>query len=185
MYQFEIKSLKHHSSNIFVKDCITTALFKLLEMKNFDKITITDIVEKAGVSRMGYYRNYKSKEDIIETYVYEKFVETVKEIEKERPIVLSMQNIMYTSLTVFKKYAHQIKLLLDKNLDMLLYKCYEKAFEYLFPNRIKSKVQDYFYKMLISDIYTIEMNWIKNGMIETPQELTNMYIKLTKLKAHI
>ena len=51
--------------NIVVKESITQALLILMENKDFEKITITDIVNKAGVVRMSFYRNYTSKEDVI------------------------------------------------------------------------------------------------------------------------
>ena len=52
-------------TNIIVKESITQALLILMESKDFQKITITEIVNKAGVARMSFYRNYDSKEDVI------------------------------------------------------------------------------------------------------------------------
>ena len=45
---------------------LTQALIELIEKKPFDKITITDIAEKAGVSRITFYRHFNSKTDIID-----------------------------------------------------------------------------------------------------------------------
>ena len=47
----------------------------------FDKIKISDIANKAGVSRMTYYRNYISKENIIETHVNYIFEMITEEFE--------------------------------------------------------------------------------------------------------
>ena len=46
-------------------DSIYTALLQLMEQKPYEEITITDIVRRAGVSRMAYYRNYDSKDEIL------------------------------------------------------------------------------------------------------------------------
>ena len=54
---------------MLTKECISTALLVLLEEKPYEKITISEITEKAGVSRMAYYRNYKDKDDILITCV--------------------------------------------------------------------------------------------------------------------
>ena len=57
------------TSNLEIKkltrESIQTALILLLQEKKWEDITITNIVERAGVSRMAYYRNYESKEDIL------------------------------------------------------------------------------------------------------------------------
>ena len=46
-------------------DYIYQALIELMKQKPYDRITITDITKKAGVSRMAYYRNYQEKDDIL------------------------------------------------------------------------------------------------------------------------
>lgn len=46
-------------------DSIYEALLQLMEKKPYSEIKITDIVERAGVSRMAYYRNYQTKDEIL------------------------------------------------------------------------------------------------------------------------
>lgn len=60
---------KRVEANQKVKRKIENALFTLLNRKNFSTITVTDIVQTAGVARASYYRNFRSKEQIIETYM--------------------------------------------------------------------------------------------------------------------
>lgn len=47
------------------RQSIETALIELLEDKPLDQISISQLVAKAGVSRNAFYRNYRSKEDIL------------------------------------------------------------------------------------------------------------------------
>ena len=54
------------SSNIFAKECIVSALLQLIEKKPLSTITISELCQKAGVSRMTFYRNYGSKEDVFD-----------------------------------------------------------------------------------------------------------------------
>ena len=44
---------------------ITEALLLLLKKKDYKDISITEICKKAGVTRMSFYRNFESKEDIL------------------------------------------------------------------------------------------------------------------------
>lgn len=54
----ESRQLSHESMEI--------ALVTLLEHKTLGQITISELVSKAGVSRNAFYRNYRSKEAILE-----------------------------------------------------------------------------------------------------------------------
>ncbi|MGT2753343.1 TetR/AcrR family transcriptional regulator [Streptococcus ovis] len=65
------KSLKNlyqsnKESNQLTRESIETALLFLLEKKELAQISISELVQKAGVSRNAFYRNYKSKEEILE-----------------------------------------------------------------------------------------------------------------------
>lgn len=44
--------------------CITEALVKLSATKHLSSISITELCQVAGVSRMAFYRNYSSKEEV-------------------------------------------------------------------------------------------------------------------------
>lgn len=51
--------------NKMTKEWIYAALVRLMDKVAYEKITITKIVTEAGVSRMGYYRNFASKDRIL------------------------------------------------------------------------------------------------------------------------
>ena len=58
-----------NSSLSFASECLTGALLKLIEKKRLDKISVTELCEKAGVSRVTYYRNFSSVESILVDYL--------------------------------------------------------------------------------------------------------------------
>lgn len=173
---------RKNKTNIFVRKCITEALFSLLEKQEFNDIKITDIIKKAGVSRMGFYRNFDSKEKVIEAFIFEKFKETVDEIKSIRELNFQIPNIMTTTLQNFKKFSRYIKLFLDKNLDNLLYSCYHKAYYSLYSNKKNTKIRMYANEMFIGELFNLEMCWLRNGMKESPEELSTIYYKLCSLK---
>lgn len=73
----EVLRLSNEESNRLTKECLQTALIYLMGEKPFEKISVTELVKKSGVSRMAFYRNYNSKEDILKEMA-ESFVLTVK-----------------------------------------------------------------------------------------------------------
>lgn len=61
-----------HPANMFVCECITQALFRLMKRRPYHKITVTGLVQEARVSRNSFYRNYPGIEDIIRRFLAEK-----------------------------------------------------------------------------------------------------------------
>lgn len=59
-----MKKERRNAANLFVRECIVDALLQLIYAKPLSAITISELTERAGVSRMTFYRNYNSKEDI-------------------------------------------------------------------------------------------------------------------------
>lgn len=57
--------LSNDEINKITKNSIQEALITLLGKADLGDISVTQIVNKAGVSRSAYYRNYNSKEDIL------------------------------------------------------------------------------------------------------------------------
>ncbi|MDR4933648.1 TetR/AcrR family transcriptional regulator [Companilactobacillus paralimentarius] len=51
------------------QEFLITALLQLLKTKDFNDITITQVVKRAGVSRMAFYRNFETLDDILIAYI--------------------------------------------------------------------------------------------------------------------
>ncbi len=64
---------KKSPSNILAKECIISAILILTKDKPLSSISVTELCEKAGVSRMTFYRNYNSIEEIFLEALYEIF----------------------------------------------------------------------------------------------------------------
>ncbi|WP_025692325.1 TetR/AcrR family transcriptional regulator [Paenibacillus zanthoxyli] len=64
------------------REWIFEALLLLLETTPYDKINITNITKKAGVARQTFYRNYKSKDEIIIKYLDDVFKERLLILKK-------------------------------------------------------------------------------------------------------
>lgn len=94
---------KRKEENLRVKTSITEALFTLMQEKSFAKITVTDIVTRAGVARASYYRNYDSKDDILTTLVADILQEFKDSADYELTDYLTYKNVE-RSFTYFKKY---------------------------------------------------------------------------------
>lgn len=61
--------LSNEEANRISCESLETALIQLLGEKDIDEISIEELVNRAGVSRMAYYRNFGAKDAILNNFV--------------------------------------------------------------------------------------------------------------------
>ena len=85
------------------------ALQQLMQKQDYNSISITDLTSRAGVSRMSYYRHYKSKDDILIDYMYRIVREYAAEFSGSSFLsdFQSYEHILY-SLKYLKKYKDYV-----------------------------------------------------------------------------
>ena len=64
------------------KSWIFEAVMFLMDEKPYDKITVSDIAEKAGIARPTFYRNFNDKDDVIFEYLLNTFSTELLNMEK-------------------------------------------------------------------------------------------------------
>lgn len=155
-----------------VNEYITKALFELMKEKNYNDISITEITNKAGVGRVSFYRNFNSKEDIIEkwiTFITTSFLENSNiNFEKD-----SLEEYFVKLFSHLEKYKEESLLIYNANLIYLL----KKEFENRFLNINQSKYNNYKSYFLIGGIFNVYY-WLIGGCKETSQELSRKLVNL-------
>ena len=64
-----VSPFSNEARNAYVIEHITDALLRLLKEKPLQEISISEIVDTAGVGRTSFYRNYETKEDIVKKHI--------------------------------------------------------------------------------------------------------------------
>jgi len=163
-------------SKNLIKDYIFTSLMILMEEKEFEEISITDITKKAGVSRMSYYRTYISKEDILVQYFNDLFESCLIKIKST-----SCLNKPYLNSQVFRTFGENhilIKNMVKAKLYDLLLFHFIKYTTFLAQNLFQQDIND---SRVIYHIYgdagsltVMLVHWIELGMKETPEEMAKL-----------
>lgn len=158
------------------REYIIKAFEKLLESNDFDKLSVCDIVEKAGVSRMSFYRNFKSKEDL----VFQLFDELTKEL-RTNIINLETKN-QYTILKeyfeIFKKYKNQILSLANSNISKTIGTTMIQKFHSNVPHDYMSKTSKYIPIYYFSAITHVLIQWLVDGTNESTDEMARLICSL-------
>lgn len=167
---------------------IFEALLLLLETTPYDKIKITNITKKAGVARQTFYRNYKSKDDIIIKYLDYIFKECLKII---REMHGNNQNDVLNGLLFAHLNKHRELLLkiIKSGPRYLILERLEKFIEYLVHlykedhtniDKLNELHYKYSIKYQIAGVSTIMVDWLRNDMPLSFEEMRKMISEFGK-----
>lgn len=160
------------NNEAYVKEYITDSLLSLIKNSTLEKITITDIIKKAGVSRISFYRNFNSKEDILEQYLTSITDNFIKNSD-----INFKENDLKTYFTILFKHLYNYK---DFTLNLYKSNCLylvENQFKRLFNNR-NYDYDVYKRQFYIGGIYNIYYYWLINGCKESPELLAEKLVNL-------
>ncbi|HAX72260.1 MAG TPA: TetR/AcrR family transcriptional regulator [Firmicutes bacterium] len=170
------------TQNAITKESMFTALMRLMQEKSFSQISITEISQKAGVSRMSYYRNYQSKEDIITTYLDELFDQFISEVERNPHfnqhfgLTLFFLSCKQNELLIKNIIAHDLTALISERLNLYLTFLLKHLYENDGDHAI---INPYLTEYLCGGLCKVAMVWVKNGMQESADEMVAIIEKLS------
>lgn len=156
------------------KICIAEALISLMETKKLKEIHIQDLVKKAGVSRMSYYRYFHEKEDILKyymEYIFQKYKNTID--TKENISFQSYEHILHT-LCFFKKYQNYALCLEKAGLSYIVLDTLNEYIQQQPASDESSAKLCYPFYYYAGALYNTYMQWILNDTKESPEEIATL-----------
>ena len=145
---------------------ITEALLILLRDKEYKDISITEICKKAGVTRMSFYRNFESKEDIL----LKKVRNVTDSFVKESGISYKSDTVSSYFVKLFTHMQQQKDLCAALNKAGLIYMVKDE-FDRVFLNTYKNEYDEYKSIFLAGGIYNVFLFWLINGCRDDPETL--------------
>ncbi len=159
---------RRHPASVFVRECITKALFMLMKNKDYQDITISEIVRTAGVSRNSFYRNYQSIEDILRQYLIEQTSQWWKEY-----LAHLHPNVIEETSQHFLNMREEILLLYKEGLSHLLMEHIVLCGKQSLTGEIRNAYQIAF---VSGGLWGLTNEWILRGMKETPQQMQELFL---------
>ena len=164
---------KENPLTVQSKQWILEALLKLMEEKNYEKITIKELTARADLDRKTFYRNFRSKEEVLYLQLQELcdlYIQMLQDLPQ-----LSAYSVTEAYFSLCRQYAHFFMLLKRNNLLFLVLQKFDEylpAINDLFLSnpvyRGKSK-QELIYQA--GGFWNITIHWINDGMEESPEEM--------------
>lgn len=103
------------------------ALLQLMQSKSYSQITIKDITEKAGVSRLTFYRHFETKEDILKKHLDILFDQYQHDLSQQH--IKTLEEALAMCFAYWKQNQDNILAFINNDLASLLYAPFIHFFE--------------------------------------------------------
>lgn len=163
------------------KRLITDALISIMEEKPFSKISIRDIVERAGLTRQTFYHNFDSKEEVLfhkSDELFDDFFQFLTDNE-----VSDLEGVICLYFRYWQDNDEFIKLLIKNNLVFILENRYPQYFDlvqliYFRGKGFTTTETEYLYAAICGGIINLLIVWVKTGELMTPKEMSHFVMGL-------
>ena len=190
MYNFENKS-KNFNLARFERNChmrnatravcstrqsIISAFAELVQEKEYAAISITDIVKRANVSRMAYYRSFPLKEEIVVEYLDELLTEILERIKGESQIDrIVVYRLTFGTIAAHRKFFQNIAAsgLTDLISRSIIRHSYDMVTDYYhWKKEDRFKAYSFYYH--VGGLIVAACAWLENGMSESVDEMAQL-----------
>jgi AcrR family transcriptional regulator len=159
------------------------AFLELLQEKNYQKITIAEIAQRADLDRRTFYRSFRGKEGLIKWY-FQKMLDQYHEVlyQQEQPLPLKIGLTLF--LNFWLERHDTIQLLIQNKLTFHFLEIWTKeAIEnyHLFTESWQTNGSEteitYIETFITGGLWEIINVWLAKDQPEDPQKIIKIFIK--------
>lgn len=168
---------KRKLANQLVKDRLLNALIEFSGVKDWSKVTVTELIEKSGVARASFYRNFKSVEEIID-YGIHKISLCYHEGKPSQEEDFHDRDLMLYKFRFYQEHAdlvlafHRAKItatLLDLITDCVIDTAGDMPV---------SSIRKYELYYFAGAFYNMMLYWLEGGTKETPEAMADEFLRI-------
>lgn len=146
--------------------------------KEYQAITITEIVKEADLGRKTFYRNFSSKDEVLSEYLRQLLQEYILHL-------LSLQEFNpYHAVESYFEFCQEhyafLKLLEQNHLLNRLLQLYDEFLpfidEHVQKSGIPEEVYDYCIAYSAGGFWKLMCQWLKKGGQDSPKEMAAMFV---------
>lgn len=164
---------RRKAANLRVKQSITDALFSLMQKKNLSDIRITEIIEQAGVARASFYRNYRSKEDVLVTLIRDVLDRFFQEVHPGETFY-TYENILL-SFQYFQRNRAYVLNLYHSGLSSVLLEELNRFHEEMEGSMSVTSICRYELYIYIGALLNTALTWLTETQETAPEEISRFF----------
>lgn len=154
-----------YRSAVRSRKMIKDALADLLQEKPLDKLTVTDIINRAGINRGTFYAHYKDIPDLIDHLIQEMFLRITEALRESPHDLMDIPGIMIREIQAVMEedYGFYHKLMTSSTSDIMRLRLTEIVLEYMLSQEAEYSVVDH-------DEYVMMIRFCAGGMASLYQD---------------
>jgi len=170
---------------------ITDALISLMNEKNYNSISIKEIVERADVSRQSFYRHFETKEAVIDDFFNDNIVQKFNSSFRASP-----EDTIYRLLEFYFNFWHEniyvMELIVKTNYPMQVFDEYDRLLRVHLVDSLEilatqmntddESEKEIAKSFIIGGLYNAKIHWSKTNYEKTPAEMASLVEKLLSCK---
>lgn len=143
------------------KDYLTTALLQLLEKNSYSSINVSQLVRRAGVSRMAFYRNFNSLDDVLLDYFSAIIGKRFTDIIQHVPPVEKLNSLEL----FFTDFAAVLERSISQGYESIIRQVFNKNMQHFYDSLsifddIREPEKRYYLKFMSDGVYSIWREWL-------------------------
>jgi AcrR family transcriptional regulator len=155
------------------QESLQLALFALMHQQTFQSISISALAQKAGISRMAFYRNYPSKEAVLNDYFdayVQPFYQFLAQLPDKQADFISQAYFQYVD-----EHSDLFEVLVKSSAESILNQRFTYFVTQFYNDFVKSQpftgaYAHYYTRFVAAGLYQMTLDWIKEGK-RTPRKL--------------
>lgn len=158
---------------------LADALLSLMEEKDFHSISVTEIAQKADLSRRTFYRAFDTKEDALVWHTRQLFGEFLLLLERQTDRQFPAIVTLY--LEFWYRHKHFFELLKRSEMLPFMLNQYLRVFPDVFqvvkgdyPLAQNPEALAYAMAFSAGGLLSVLLKWADDGMDKTPQEIAHL-----------
>lgn len=161
------------------KSLVADAFLSLLRRKSYDDITLAEIADEAGVSRMTIHRHFKCKENIIKYQI--KKVMAMMNVKSSDDEEQTLKSEILKKFTILKSLPHAKLLLQSDEITSIIYEIKRESKETPASKYIGAQADKYMFQFVKGGMDHMIKEWLKSDFDISPEEITDKTMKVLSL----
>ena len=161
------------------REYLTTALLQLLQTTSLQEIKISQLVKRAGVSRMAFYRNFDTLDDVLVDY-FEPQISSLFDDIIER---ISADDKLLKLGDFFVQFDDAIQLSVKRNYEPIIHQIFFDNMARLYEGdplvqQVSAAKRRYWVGFMSAGVYNIWREWMVNGKRDSMDDMHKLLAAL-------